>query len=156
MKAKHRRLDGPTLALWLKVKVRNFFGTEHDLGRSIDIGLAIGLANEGDGPRGTRVGLDNVDRVVLNGKLNVDQAHGTQGPRNGVGVVNNLLHDKVSEVERRQRGIGISGMHSAGLDVLHDSDDVEVFSVANGSVQVVVEHYAVAGKILKELHDMGF
>ena len=79
-----------------------------------------------------------------------------------MGVVNNLLHDQVSKVKRRQRGIGIPRMHSAGLDVLHDSDDVEVFAVANGirlglngSVEVVVEHYAIAGKILKELHDMG-
>ena len=162
MEAKHRRLDGPALALRLKVEVRNLFGAEHDLGRSIHIGLSIGLTNEGNGPRCTRIGLNDVHDVVLNGKLNVDQAHGAQGPRNGVGMVNNLLHDQVSKVERRQRGIGISRMHSAGLDVLHDSDNVEVFSVAYGiglglncSVEVVVEHYAVARKILKKLHDMG-
>ena len=79
-----------------------------------------------------------------------------------MGVVNNLLHDQVSKVKRRQRSIGIPRMHAAGLDVLHDSDDVEVFAVAysiclglNGSVEVVVEHHAIAGKILKKLHDMG-
>src|SRR5690606_6332596 len=163
IKGEYRLLNGISLQLRVVFDILHLHFAQHHLGGIIDIWLLVGLGNEWHRPGSSRVGLNDIHLVVLDGKLDVDQSNGIQGKGDLFGVVLNLFHHQVSQIERRQSGVGISGVDPAGLDVFHDPDDLHIRSVADGisfsfycPVQVVVQQEFVVRDLPQKVHHMLF
>src|SRR5262245_58894336 len=102
-------------------------GTRRDLGeRQPDR-----LGDERDGPGGTRIHLEDVDRVVADRELDVDEADHTEGLREPARLAAQRLHLVLTERVRRQRAGGVARVDARLLDVLHDAADEHARAVGH-------------------------
>ena len=60
------------------------------------------------------------------------RTHGFEFNSNFLGDVFDLRHDEVAKIVRRQNSVGIAGVDTRWLDVLHDANNVDIFAVADG------------------------
>ncbi len=100
---------------------------------------------------------------MLDGKLNVDQPYHAKRLGNLNGIRFNLFNDKITQVIRWQHGVWISRMNTSRFNMLHDADDVNIFTITNcicfgfySIVQIMIEQYFVVRQMFPDVDDMFF
>ena len=104
----------------------------HDTRRALGQRHAGGLGNERHGTAGTRVSLDHVDGLALDGILHVDQAADSQRRRDAARGLTELRLQALAKAERRNARRGVAGVDTGLLDMLQDTADVDLLAVAQG------------------------
>ena len=104
---------------------------EHHAGRGLGDRHTGRLGDEGDGPRGARVGLEDVEDVLGERELHVHQAAHADPLREGQGRLAHPLQLARPEGGRRQGAAGVTGVDPGLLDVLHDPAEVHVRAVVD-------------------------
>jgi len=66
---------------------------QHHLGGDLGEGATDGLGHEGDGPRGSWVGLDHVDLPLFHSELKIEQPSDVQTLGDPFGDVDDLRND---------------------------------------------------------------
>ena len=104
----------------------------HDARRALGQRHASGLGNKRHGTAGTRVGLDHVDGLALDGVLHVDEAAHAQRHRDAARGLAKLRLQALAKAERWDARRGIAGVDTGLLDMLQNAADVHLFAVAQG------------------------
>src|SRR5690606_5497101 len=111
--------------------------------------------------RSAGIGLNHIDFVILDGKLNVDQPNHLQRLRDLYGVVFHLGDDEIAQVVWRQNRVRVAGVYARGLDVLHDADNIHILSIAYGiafrfysAVEKVIKEYFIFWQVLPDINDV--
>ncbi len=120
--------------------------TEHGPRGHLGQRHADDLGDEGHRAGGARIDLQDVDRVVADGELDVDQPHHAEGPGQGLRLRAQGAHLVVAQGVGRQRAGGVAGVDAGLLDVLHDAADHDPLAVGH-RVDVDLE------RVLQELVD---
>ena len=97
---------------------------------------AGGLRHERQRPGGTRVGLDHVDLIVLDGVLDVDRSPHVEFLGDGARVLFDPFHHGRREVWRRDDAGAVPAVHPGLLDVLHDRSDDHLAQVVPDGVDI--------------------
>ena len=124
----------------------------HDTRRALGQRHAGGLGDERHGTAGTRVGLDHVDGLALDGILHVYQAADSQRHRDAARGLAELRLQALAKAERRNAGRRVTGVDTGLLDMLQDAADVDLLAVAQGvdvgldcTLQEAIEVHRVVG-----------
>ena len=130
----------------------------HDARRALGQRHTGGLGDKRHGTAGTRVGLDHVDGLALDGVLHVDQAAYAQRHRDAARGLAELRLQALAKAERRDAGRGVAGVNTSLLDVLQNAADVDLFAVAQGvdvgldrTLQEAVQIHRVVGADARSL-----
>ncbi len=105
---------------------------EHDAGGDAGHGEAAYLGNQGDGPGGAGIGLENVNRVVADSVLDVHEADHVHGFGDPLGIVANGFNVFFRDIDRRQDTGRIPRVDAGQLDVFHDGGNKSVGAVGDG------------------------
>ena len=103
----------------------------HDLGRKLGQGHARRLADKGHRATGSRVDLQHVDDVVLDGVLNVHQPAHAQGQAQLFRILADDVEVIVADLVGRQHAGAVAGVDARLFDVLHDAADHDPLAVAD-------------------------
>ena len=124
----------------------------HDTRRALGQRHAGGLGDKRHGTAGTRVGLDHVDGLALDGILHVDQAAYAQRHRDAARGLAELRLQALAKAKRRDAGRRVAGVNTGLLNMLQDAADVDLFAVAQGidiglnrTLQEAIEVHRVVG-----------
>ena len=127
----------------------------------VHVRFAVGFRDERYRSRGTWVRFDDVHLVVLDGKLDVDEAHRLQRQCDALGVLFNLADDQIAQVVRRQHRVAVAAVDAGRFDVLHDANDAHLIAIAdgirfafNGPIEVVIEQDLVVRHVPENIDDM--
>src|SRR5712691_11025628 len=120
---------------------------QHDLGGELGQGHADGLGDERHGARGARVHLEDVDRLVLDGKLDVEKPDHPQLLGEGARLDLDAVDLVVAEGVGRERAGGIARVDPGLLDVLHDAPHDHPLTVCDG---VHVDLQSILEKLVHE------
>ena len=130
----------------------------HDTRRALGQRHAGGLGDKRHGTAGTRVGLDHVDGLALNGVLHVDQAAYAQRHRDATRGLAKLCLQALAKAERRDAGRGVAGVDTGLLDMLQNAANVDLFAIAQGvdigldrTLQEAVQIHRVVGANARSL-----
>src|SRR5499426_933982 len=123
--------DVPQLALGGKAEVGQA-PAQHDLGGELGQGDADGLGDEGDGARGARVDLEHVERLVLDGKLDVEEADDAKLPGKRARLFLDPVDLIVAQGIGRQCAGGVARVDARLLDVLHDAAHDHALAICDG------------------------
>jgi hypothetical protein len=104
------------------------------------------LGDEGHRAGRARVDLQDIDRVVADGELDVDQPHHTQGLGEGFGLRTQGANLVLAQGVGGQRAGGVPGVDPGLLDVLHDPPDHHPLAVGH-RIDIDLE------RVLQELVD---
>src|SRR5690606_29630578 len=95
------------------------------------------LRGEGDGARGARVGLQDVQDVAGEGELDVDQTAHADPAGDALGGGAQPLDVEAAEGDRGRGARRVAGVDAGLLDVLHDAAEVELLAgVPRGHVDL--------------------
>ena len=124
----------------------------HDTRRALGQRHAGSLGDERHGTAGTRIGLNHVDGLALDGILHVDQAADPQRHRDAARGLAKLRLQALAKAERRNAGRRVTGVDTGLLDMLQDAADVDLLAVAQGvdirldcTLQEAIEVHRVVG-----------
>ncbi len=106
--------------------------TQHDLGRDLGHRDVAHLGNQGHGPRGAGVGLEDVHGAAGDRVLDVDEAHHAELQRDAARVFLDRFHVLVGKAHGRDDAGRIARVDARVLDVLHHRGHEGVLSVAQG------------------------
>ena len=152
-----------------RLQRRHRFGRQADLLEGLarhdpagDLGQrsAGGLGHKWHGARSTRVGFDDEHEAILHGELQVDQAVHVERQGQRFTPLANRGQGLLLQAHRRQGAGGITGMHTGGLDVLHQAADhhaaggiAEGIHIHLGGIfQVLVDQHGVIGLHVHRFH----
>ena len=132
-KGEDRFLDGKMFRFDFPVEPQFLQGlAQHDLGGELGQRAADGLAHKGNGARGPRVHLENVDLTALDGELHVHQANHPQFGGHESSLPFDLLLDLFRDADGRQHAGAVSRMNPGLFDMFHDPADHRQAAVADG------------------------
>ena len=130
----------------------------HDTRRALGQRHAGGLGDKRHGAAGTRVGLDHVNGLALDGVLHVDQAAYAQRHRDAARGLAKLCLQALAKAERRDAGRRVAGVNTGLLDMLQNAADVDLFAIAQGvdigldrTLQEAIEVHRVVGANARSL-----
>ena len=130
----------------------------HDTRRTLGQRHAGGLGDKRHGAAGTRVGLDHVNGLALDGVLHVNQAAYAQRHRDAARGLAELRLQALAKAERRNAGRRVAGVNTGLLDMLQNAADVDLFAVAQGvdvgldcTLQEAVQVHRVVGANARSL-----
>src|SRR5215472_1796389 len=123
--------DVPQLALGGQSEVDEA-PAQHDLGGELGQGDADGLGDEGDGARGARVDLEHVERLVLDGELDVEEADDAELPGKRARLFLDPVDLIVAQGIGRQCAGGVARVDARLLDVLHDAAHDHALAICDG------------------------
>src|SRR5699024_4825861 len=134
LEGEYRHLDGNIFRFRLKSRLISHifqFVSQDHLRRQGHDGDSRHFADIGNGTAGPRIYLDHINLFAADDKLNVDHSDHMKGFRKAAGVLRYRLFRLIADGSGRIYGNTVSGMDSSTLDVLHDSGDQDIFSVAD-------------------------
>ena len=141
--------------------VFKLLGANHYLRSNFQVRYLVSFGNEWRGTAGPWVGLDHVHLIILDCKLNVDQAQDIEGLRQLLRDLHHLVHRLNRKAVGRQYGSRVTRVHTRRLNVLHDPHHVYFFTVEDGvyfrflsTVEEVVNQHAVVRHMLKDVQDV--
>ena len=124
----------------------------HDTCGTLGERHAGGLGDKRHSAAGTRVGLDHVDGLALDGVLHVDQAAYAQRHRDAARGLAKLCLQALAKAERRDAGRGVARVDTGLLDMLQNAANVDLFAIAQGvdigldrTLQEAVQIHRVVG-----------
>ena len=126
MEGEDRFFDCITLLVRFEFKVCHFFLTQHHLYGIVDIRFPIRFADEWHCSGSSWVSLNDVDLIIFDGKLDINQAYGSQSQGNFMGIGLDLTNYQITQIIWGQYRIRVSRVNSRRLDMLHDSDDINI------------------------------
>ena len=134
LKGEYRHLDGDVICFLLKsrcvAKLLDLLAQDHFRCQRND-GDTGYLADVGNRTAGTRIYLDDVNILAADDKLDVDQSDDMKGSRQLRGVIRDGGFYLIVDARCRINGDTVSGMDTGALDVLHDTRDQDVLTVAD-------------------------
>ena len=129
------------------------FLPRHDFGGELGERDADGLADEGDGARGARIDLEDVDDFVLHGELDVHEAADVEGLGHLEGGVADFGFYFFGERGRGDDAGAVAAVDAGLLDVLHDGADDGGVAVGDavdidfgGVVEEAVDEHGALGR----------
>ena len=120
----------------------------HDAGGDLGHGNADDLGHEGHGARGAGVYFEDVDQIILDGELDVHQAHDIERQRHFFGLRFHLGDDGGFQGIGRERTGAVAGVDARFFDVFHDAGDEHVLAIANG----IDVHFDGVGEVAVDQH----
>ena len=134
LKGEYRHLDGKVFCLrlqaWRIAQILQLIS--HDcLGCQGNDGNTGHLADVGNGTAGTGVHLDHVHILAADNELDIDHSHHVKGSGQTAGVLRDGLLGRIADGLCRIYGNTVSGMDTGPFNMLHDSRNHNVLTVAD-------------------------